>query len=84
MHRKPRKARDNTALLRRPMTAAELTEELGFGTSGQTYHHLRTLVMAKIVEEERKGRYIVAASMVQGIIMILAGIRDLFGDDDED
>lgn len=73
-----------TALLRRPMTAAELTEELGFGTSGQTYHHLRTLVMAKIVEEERKGRYIVAASKVQGIIMILAGIRDLFGDDDED
>ncbi|MBS7315410.1 MAG: ArsR family transcriptional regulator [Clostridiaceae bacterium] len=69
------------ALLRRPMTVAQLVEECGYNSTGQVYHHLKPLIAANLVAEDDhgngKGRYIVVSRRVQGIIMLLAGISDM-------
>lgn len=67
------------ALLKKPMTVAEMTEELNFGTTGQTYHYLKLLIYEGIVTEVQKGRYSVVPHKYQGIMLILAGINDLIG-----
>ncbi len=64
------------ALLQQPLTAAQLVETLGANTTGQVYHHLKPLLLADIIYEE-KGAYIVKPHRVQGLIMLLAGVRDL-------
>lgn len=64
------------ALLKQPMTAAQLVKACGFNTTGQVYHHLNVLVAADLVYSERE-LYIVQPYRVQGIIMLLAGISDL-------
>jgi len=67
-------------LLKKPMTAAELVEALNFGSTGQVYHHLKPLIAADIVtedKEEGKGKYAIVPHRVQGIIMLLAGVSDL-------
>jgi DNA gyrase subunit B len=43
-------------LLSGPRSAAELVSELGMGTTGQAYHHLRELQRAGYVEQ-REGRF---------------------------
>jgi DNA gyrase subunit B len=64
------------ALLRKPMTVNQLVEVLGSNTTGQIYHHLKPLLAADILREE-KGVYAVLPHRVQGIIMLLAGVYDL-------
>lgn len=69
------------ALLRRPMTVAQLVEECGYHSTGQVYHHLKPLMTADLVAEDNrsdgKGRYTVVSHRVQGIMMLLAGISDM-------
>ena len=67
------------ALLRKPMTVAQIVSEGGFNSTGQVYHHLNALIAADLVEEEssNKGAYIVIPHRVQGIIMLLSGISDM-------
>jgi DNA gyrase subunit B len=68
------------ALLRKPMTVAALVEKCGYNSTGQVYHHLKPLLAADLVTEDKhsaKGTYIVKPHRVQGIIMLLAGIRDM-------
>lgn len=67
------------ALLRHPLTVAQLLEECAFSSTGQVYHHLNPLLSYGFVEEDRhaKNRYCVPGNRVQGILMILAGIDDL-------
>ena len=68
------------ALLKKPMTVVQLVESLQFNTTGQVYHHLKSLILADlIVEDERseRGTYFVKPHRVQGIIMLLAGVNDL-------
>lgn len=69
------------ALLRKPMTVAQIVSEGGFNSTGQVYHHLNALIAANLVEENsennNKGTYIVIPHRVQGIIMLLAGISDM-------
>ena len=64
------------ALLKQPMTVTQLVEALEAKSTGLVYHHLKPLVMADIVYEE-KGLYAVKPYRVQGIIMLLAAVRDL-------
>lgn len=67
-------------LLKKPMTAAELVETLNFGSTGQVYHHLKPLIAADIVTDDKeggKGKYAIVPHRVQGIIMLLAGVSDL-------
>lgn len=63
-------------LLKKPMTVNQLIDALGFSSTGQVYHHLKPLVSADIIKEE-KGVYAVIPHRVQGIVMLLAGVWDL-------
>lgn len=68
------------ALLRRPMTVAQLVEQCGYHSTGQVYHHLRPLLAADLVTEasdEGRGCYMVQPHRVQGILMLMAGVSDL-------
>ena len=67
------------SLLEQPKTAAQLVESCGFNTTGQVYHHLKMLISVDIVYSDRD-LYIVRPHRIQGIIMLLAGIRNLIGD----
>lgn len=67
------------ALLRKPMTVAQIVSEGGFNSTGQVYHHLNALIAADLVEENSKGIYIIIPHRVQGVIMLLAGISDMLG-----
>ncbi len=66
-------------ILRGPKTVAELVEKCGFGSTGQVYHHMKPLLAADIIAEDKqqKGVYVVQPHRVQGIIMLLAGISDM-------
>lgn len=67
------------AILRKPRTVAELVSECGFSSTGQVYHHLRPLLTADLVTEDKahRGSYIIQPHRVQGVIMLLAGVADL-------
>lgn len=71
------------ALLRKPMTVAQIVSAGGFNSTGQVYHHLNALIAADLVEEDLnyngKGTYNVVPHRVQGIIMLLSGISDMLG-----
>ena len=67
------------AILKQPMTVAELVEHFGSNSTGQIYHHLGPLMTADLIVEDKnhKGVYIVQPHRVQGILMMLAGIKDM-------
>ncbi len=67
------------AILRKPRTVAELVSDCGFSSTGQVYHHLKPLLAADLVVEDKahRGSYIIQPHRVQGIIMLLAGVADL-------
>ena len=69
------------AILKKPMTVAQLVEKFDFGSTGTVYHHLKPLMAADLVVEdsrnEGKGYYVIQPHRVQGIIMLLAGICDM-------
>ena len=68
------------AILKKPMTVAQLVEECGYSSTGQVYHHLKPLLAADLIAEDKqegKGVYVVQFHRVQGILMLLAGISDM-------
>ncbi|MDD4125887.1 MAG: winged helix-turn-helix domain-containing protein [Eubacteriales bacterium] len=68
------------AILKKPMTVAQLVEECGYNSTGQVYHHLKPLTAADLITEDNsrgKGYYVIQPHRVQGIIMLLAGISDM-------
>ena len=69
------------ALLKKPMTVAEIVKKCGFGSTGQAYHHMKPLLAAGIIadgeEGAGKGVYVVRFDKVRGVIMLLAGICEL-------
>lgn len=71
------------ALLKQPNTVAGLVENCGYTSPGQVYHHLRPLIAADLVVEDKKhtakGTYIVQPHRVQGILILLEGIYYMTG-----
>lgn len=69
------------ALMRKPMNVAQMIQEMGYGSTGQAYHHLKMLQNADLVyeasEEEGRGMYVARPYRIQGILLMLAGIADL-------
>jgi len=69
------------SLLRKPNTTAGLVESGAYSSSGQVYHHLKPLIAADLVVEDKKnavkGTYIVQPHRVQGIIILLEGIQNM-------
>jgi hypothetical protein len=41
------------------------------------YHHLKPLIAADLVTQDRRGSYVIQPHRVQGVIMLLAGVADL-------
>ena len=66
------------ALLKKPMSVAELVTECHLNSTGQAYHHMKPLLAADLITEDSKGIYVVQPYKVQGIIMLLAGISDMY------
>jgi len=70
------------ALLREPMSVASLVEKRGYSSTGQVYHHLKPLIAAELVAEDKKaakGTYFVRPDKVGGVMTLLAGIHALAG-----
>ena len=70
------------ALLKKPMTVAQIMEEFDMKTSGKAYHHLKSLIAADLLEETKdndfeKGTYAVKGHRVAGIILVLTGVQKL-------
>lgn len=69
------------AILKKPMTVAELVTACHLSSTGQAYHHMKPLIAADLIVEDtqnsHKGVYVVQPHKVQGIIMLLAGICDM-------
>ena len=69
------------SILKKPMTVAQLVEECGYNSTGQVYHHLKPLLAADLITEDKKnegkGVYVIQPHRVQGILMLLAGISDM-------
>lgn len=69
------------AILKKPMSVAELVNECSLNSTGQAYHHMKPLLAADLIVEDQKnnnkGIYVVQPHKVQGIIMLLAGICDM-------
>ncbi len=66
------------AILKKPMTVAELVVECSLSSTGQAYHHMKPLLAADLITESgEKGVYIIQPHKVQGIIMLLAGVCDM-------
>ena len=65
------------ALLKKPMSVAELVTECNLNSTGQAYHHMKPLLAADLITEDARGIYVVQPYRVQGIIMLLAGICDM-------
>ncbi len=67
------------AILKKPMSVAELVQQCSLNTTGQAYHHMKPLLAADLIveDENNKGIYVVQPHKVQGIIMLLAGICDM-------
>ncbi|MBR5421833.1 MAG: hypothetical protein IK115_11870 [Lachnospiraceae bacterium] len=53
-------------------------DECHLNSTGQAYHHMKPLLAADLIKEDTKGIYIVQPYKVQGIIMLLAGISDMY------
>lgn len=65
------------AILDKPASAADLVEHLGMGTTGQVYHHLKALQAADLVTQEERGQFAFIGHRAQGLLVLLAGVRDL-------
>ena len=56
-----------------------MVSDCGYSSTGQVYHHLKPLLAADLVVEDKhqRGCYIVQPHRVQDLIMLLAGVADL-------
>ncbi|MDZ7912602.1 MAG: helix-turn-helix domain-containing protein [Rhodococcus sp. (in: high G+C Gram-positive bacteria)] len=66
-------------LLRGPANAADLLAAVGLGSSGQIYHHLKTLSSANIVEQHGRGDYRIAAKRVVPLLVSMLAAADIAG-----
>lgn len=67
-------------LLRGPANAADLHAAVGVGSSGQIYHHLKTLSSTNIVEQHGRGDYRIASKRVVPLLVSMLSAADIAGD----
>lgn len=65
------------AILQKPTSVTELVAQLGLGTTGQAYHHLKALQAADLVEQEQRGLFAIKPHRIQSILLLLAGVYDM-------
>jgi DNA-binding transcriptional ArsR family regulator len=75
----PARTRIVRALLRGPSPTAELREAAGLASTGQLYHHLRTLTHCGLVEQDGRGSYRIGARTVVPALVLLTAAADVAG-----
>ena len=72
------------ALMRRlltgPATTTELQQVVANSSTGQLYHHLRTLTGCGLTEQDGRGRYRVPPTAVVPALVLLLAAADIAGD----
>lgn len=66
-------------LLRGPAGVSDLQDAVGSTSTGQLYHHLRTLTGCGLVEADGRGSYRVPATAVVPALTLLLGAADVAG-----
>ncbi|WP_227872163.1 helix-turn-helix domain-containing protein [Paenibacillus albus] len=65
-------------IIEAPQTGSSLVDQLGMGTTGQLYHHIKALAGADLLQqEERGGAYRVPEYRLLPMLLLLAAVRDL-------
>lgn len=67
-------------LLRGPATAPELQAAVGLSSTGQLYHHLKSLTSTRIVEQPTRGDYRLAPTTVVPALVLILAAADVAGD----
>lgn len=62
-----------------PSTTTALQEAAGLASTGQLYHHLRSLTHCGLVEQDGRGSYRVAPRTVVPALVLLAAAADVAG-----
>jgi DNA gyrase subunit B len=72
-----------TAVLKEPLTGAEIVEQLNMGTTGQLYHHTKALLGADLlIQEDRGGKYSLPPHRSLPLLLLLAASSDLLDTSD--
>lgn len=75
------------ALLKKPMTVAELVEECHLNSTGQAYHHMQPLLAVDLIKEDSehhaKGVYTIQSGKAEGIITLLISISNIMSMDND-
>ncbi len=66
-------------LLTGPATARELVEAAGLSSTGQLYHHLRSLTTVRFVEQDTRGSYRMPPSAVVPALVLMLAAADVSG-----
>ena len=67
-------------LLTTPSTATQLQQAIGVTSTGQLYHHLRSLATAGVIEQAGRGPYRVTPTAVIPAMVLLTAAADIAGD----
>ncbi len=62
-----------------PSTTTALQEAAGLASTGQLYHHLRSLTHCGLVEQDGRGSYRVAPRTVEPALVLLTAAADVAG-----
>jgi ArsR family transcriptional regulator, arsenate/arsenite/antimonite-responsive transcriptional repressor len=75
----PARARIVRSLLRDPCGTAALQEAAGLASTGQLYHHLRSLTHSGLVEQDGRASYRVNGRAVVPALVLLTAAADVAG-----
>ena len=76
----PTRAALTRRLLSGPATTAELQQVVDGSSTGQLYHHLRTLTACGLAEQDGRGQYRVPSTAVVPALVLLLAAADIAGD----
>lgn len=62
-----------------PLPTTALQEAAGLASTGQLYHHLRSLTHCGLVEQDGRGSYRVAPAVVVPVLVLLTAAADVAG-----
>lgn len=62
-----------------PQPGAALQEAAGLGSTGQLYHHLKTLTSAGVVEQDKRGSYRLRPAATVPVLVLLTAASDVAG-----
>jgi ArsR family transcriptional regulator len=62
-----------------PQPGTALQEAAGLGSTGQLYHHLKTLTASGVVEQDKRGSYRLRPTAVVPVLVLLTAASDVAG-----